>query len=349
MATTDLAAIASSLATIFEDRITSQINRATVLLQTLPVGPGEGKNLAWTVRFGTGVGGVRADGADLEAAHFLTDTKVPAQLDYGTYDSPFAMTGKALAGALATGNPADLENLFAEEMMEAVERLAKGISGALFTGDGSTDTIHGFYGASGPLDTTGTYAGVNRSTYSQWASNEYANGGVDRALTFDLMRDVVEGVYTASGENTDLIVTTPALWTKFGKLFGDNRRYTQDITLRGQKITLAGGFQALEFDGVPVVRDVDAPAGTMAFLSTRHLKVCQMPDAVTAVNQSMGMTGIKGSPEADFGEGTGKLTARINPLGRTGDSYKFQLINYPQLKCRKPNAQASLIDLDATL
>lgn len=349
MTTLDLAAIAASLATIFEDRITSQINRSTVLLQALPVGDGEGKNLAWNARFGSDVGVSRADGADLVAGDFKVDTKVPATLEYGTYDAPFSLTGKALAGAYASGNPSDLENLFGEEMQNAVERLAKGIHQALISGAGGTDEIHGLFGASGPLDTTGTYAGISRATYPQWASNELANGGVPRALTFDLMREAVEQIYTASGENVDMIVTTPALWTKFGKLFNGERRQMTDVYMRGNKIVLSGGFSALEFDGVPVMRDVDMPAGKMAFLTSRHLKVCQMPDPANAVNQASGNVGLAGSPEADMGEPARKLTARVNPLGRAGDSFKFQLICYPQLKCRKPNAQGSIVDLDATL
>jgi len=345
----DLAAIANTLATIFEEQITSQINRASVGLQLLQVGPGEGKNLQWSARFGTDVSSFRADGADLVPADFKNDAKVPANLDYGTYDAPFSMTGKAIAAAMATGNPQELENLFADEMGDAVERLAKGINADLWTGAGAAEQIVGMYSTSGPLDTTGVYAGIDRAAQAQWASNELANGGVPRALTFDLMRDTLDAIYTASGENTDLIVTGPALWSKFSKLFGNERRWQQDVTIRGRRITLQGGHNALEFDGIPVVRDVDHPSTAMSFLATRHIKMCQMPDRISEVNQSMGMIGVQGTPEMDMGPQMTGLVARINPLGRNGDSYRFQLILYPQLKVRRCNAQGSLVDLDATL
>lgn len=349
MALVDQAAIAATLATIFEDLITSQINRAVVALQLVQVGPGQGKNVQWSARFGTDVSGSRADGADLVGGDFKNDNKDPANLDYGTYDAPFSMTGKAIASAMNARNPAELENLFADELGDAVERLAKGLNQEFYNGAGGTDEINGLYATSGPLDTTGTYAGINRATRAQWASNELDNSAVDRALTFDLMRDTSNAIYTASGENCDLIITTPALWSKFGNLFANERRWTHEVTLRGKKITLSGGHKALEFDGVPVVRDVDHPAKAMTFLSSRHVKMCQMPDAITEVNQSIGMIDVAGSPEADFGAMNSGLIARINPLGRNGDSYRFQLILYPQLQVRRPNAQASLIDIDPAL
>lgn len=347
MADVNFAGIADALATIFEEQITSQINRSTVLLQLLATGPGEGKQLQWNARFGSAVGGTRAEGADVVT--YNNDNKIPATLLYGTFDDAFTMTGKAISAALNASNPQELEDLFQDEMGDCIERLAKGVNQAIWTGTGATDDIMGLFGTSGPLDTTGIYANIDRATYSQWASNELANGGTPRALTFALMRQALDAIHVASGEATDLIVTTPALYTKFGNLFGPERRYNTEVTVRGRRITLSGGFNSLEFDGIPVIRDVDCPAGSMAFLSTRTIKVCQMPDAVTAVNESKGIHDLIGSPEQDFGQGRTGLVARLNPLARLGDKYSFQSVLYPQLKVRRPNAQGSIIDLDATL
>ena len=347
MSDVTLATIANSLTLIFEDLITSQINRSTPLLNLLPTGPGEGKNLSWNARFGTDVGGARAEGADVVT--FNNDAKEPASLDYGTYDDAFALTGKAMAAAMAAGNPMELENLYADELGDCVERLAKGIAQDLYTGSGATDFIHGLVASAGPLESTGVYANIDRSSFAQWASNKAANGGTPRALSFDIMRDMVNDVYDASGENVDLIVAPSAIWTKYGKLFNGERRFMQDIYLRGQKITLSGGFQALEFDGVPVVRDINCPSETMLFLSTRHIKVCQLPDFANQVNQSLGMAELSGTPEADLGQMSTGLSARINPLSRAGDKYKFQLLTYPQLKVRKCNAQGQIVDIDPTL
>lgn len=343
-----MAQIAASLTTIFEEQITSQINRATVLLQVLPVGPGTtGKNISWNARFGTAVGGARAEG--LAVATLNNDTKVPATLEFGTYDDAFGVTGKAMAAARAAKNPEELANLFVDELGDSVERLAKGIAIDLYTGTGATDHIMGLVTAGGGIMNTGTYAGIDRAVRTQWQGTVMANGGVDRALTFDLMREMRRRIYSASGLKPDLIVTTPELHEKYGKLFGQQRRYIQEIRLRGQTITLDGGYQMLEFDGIPVLEDVDCPAEHMLFLNTRYVRVLQLADQVDSVNNSMSMVGLAGTPEEQLGQPSSKLTARINPLGRDGDSYKFQLICYPQLQVRRPNSCGAITDLDATL
>jgi len=343
-----LTTIASSLATVFEDQIANQINRATVLLQVLPVVEGTtGKNIAWVARFGTAVGGARGEGAAVADLH--TDTKVPATLDFGTYDDSFGITGKALAGARAARNPAELANLFVEELSECVERLAKGVAIDIYTGSGATDHMFGLLTTGGPLDSTGQYANIDRATYPQWAASVLSNSGVGRALTFQLMRDLRRAIYEASGQKPDLVVTTPEIHEKYGSLFSQQRRYITEIKLRGQTITLDGGYQVLEFDGIPILEDVDCPVGDMLMLNTRYVRIVQLPDEADAVNQSEAMMGIAGTDEEQLGAPSRKLRARINPLGKTGDFYMFQLILYPQVHVRRPNTCGVIKDIDYTL
>lgn len=350
MSTVNLSAVAAYLGTIYEDQIVSQINRATVLLQLLPTGYGATHNINWVNRFGTDVGATRTDGSDVDrTADVKNDTRVPATLGYGTYDSPFAVTGKALAGAAATGNPADIKNLFAEELSDAVERLTKKLAQDIYTGAGTSEAMLGFYATAGALRATGTYAGIDRATYPQWAATEMLNGGVLRPLTIDLMREMRRRIYIASGKKPDLIVCGPLLHEKYGKLFGQQRRYVQEIVMRGQRIVLDGGYQLLEFDGIPILEDVDAPADKMGFFNTRFTRVLQLPDASTAVNQSQGNVGLKGTDEEQLGMPAAKLQARINPLGRDGDKYVFQLICYPQLQNKRCNAGGFIGDLDGAL
>ncbi len=214
-----MAQIAASLTTIFEEQITSQINRATVLLQVLPVGPGTtGKNISWNARFGTAVGGARAEGADVSVLN--NDDKVPATLEFGTYDDSFGVTGKAMAAARAARNPQELQNLFVDELGDCVERLAKGIAIDLYTGSGAANFIMGLVASAGGIMDTGTYAGIDRAVRAQWRGTVMSNGGVGRALTFDLMREMRRRIYIASGLKTDLIITTPELHEKYGRLFG---------------------------------------------------------------------------------------------------------------------------------
>lgn len=345
MAVRDLSSVTDALVKLFYDDVTNNINRAVVLAQLLPVKMGTGQNIQWVAKFGTATPGtaVIADGANVTV--FNRDTKIPAVLQYGTYHDAFEVTGKAAAAAAAAGNPDQLADLFGDDMLDSSQRLARAVAADVYTGSGATDTIHGLTAAAGPLALTGTYAGIDKGVQTQWASNQ-----VDAAaapLSFALIRQMRTAIYNASSEKPDLIVCDATQHEKLGLLYGAERRYVQDIYLRGQKITLDGGYQVLEFDGIPVIEDTQAPAQKMLFLNTRHLFMSQLPDPVTAMNQSMGLADIAGTEEEQFGSGRPTLKARVIPLAKTGDAYKFELICYPQLVSRRQNVHGMLTNLAA--
>lgn len=338
-----LSSIASSLTVRFRDEVEKQINRATVLLQVLPKGNGTtGKRLDWAVSFGTSVGAARNEGADVsgDGNH---DTKAPATLEFGNYDDHFTVTGKAIRGAAAAGNPAQLANLFGESMGDCITRLAKGIAQGLYDGTGATNFIHGLTATAGPLQATGEYANIDRATYPQWAANVYTNSGVPRSLTKPLMRSVRRGIYEASGMRPDLIVCSPAVHEAYGNTFQLERRYVQEIVVRGQKIVLDGGWAVLEFDGIPVIEDVDC-SDEMLFLNTSVMAVRQLPDIGAGLPGDMSVE-LRGTPEEQFGAQSANITARVIPCASSGDYRRFQLISYPQLQARRCNALGRLGDL----
>lgn len=344
MALVQTSAISAALTIKFHPEIASQINRATVLMQLLPKGDGNsGKRLDWVASFGTAVGAARNEGADV-SGDGNSDDKVPAYLEYGNYDDHFTITGKAIRAAAAAGNPEQLAGLMTEEVNDCAERLAKGIGIDLYTGSGATNYIHGLTATAGPLAATGIYANINRATYPQWASNVYSNGGSVRTLDRDLMRKVRRGIYEASGRKPDLIICSPGVHEKYGQSFEQQRRYVTEIKMRGQTVILDGGYYALEFDGIPVIEDVDCPDNDMLFLNTSFLDIKQLPD-IGEGNPAYAHRDLRGSPEEQFGSRPSGLTARINMLSRAGDYVRFQMIAYPALRSRRNNVHARLTDL----
>lgn len=352
MAVVSASDIAAALSLIFQDRVISQVNRSVVGLKLLPHEISGGKVMAWDASFAASAESAvsyTTDGADIAA--YGADDKVPASLNWGIYTKEaFGVTGLARATARTNSSPAGLEDLYGVELMDAVQRLTKNMARDIWTAAGSGGAMTGLFGGStlqtnAPLSASGTYATINRSTYAGWSSNVLSNGGTPRALSFQLMRDMRRTIYDACGEMPDLIVCDSFQHEKYGMLFGDQRRYVQDITLRGQKFTLDGGYKALEFDGIPIVCDSNAPAGQMTFLNTQYVKVCQVADGVDEVNGSKGMMRLAGTGEEQFGDGQTSLFCRINPLAKTGDAYKFHLCLYPQVKVQRCNAQGVLADL----
>lgn len=348
MSTADFSSVSSALATLFQPRVRAQMNRSCVTMQLLPYQEGEGKNLQWDVEFGNPAPttSVLADGADVST--YNDDSIQAAVLQWGTYSEAFAVTGKAMAAARRTANPAELEDLFGEKFERAVRRLTKSINIDIVTQVGGTDQIQGFFGGSNPpIATSGSYAGLSTGSYAQWKSNVDANGGNLRPLSFQLMRNMRKSIYTACGEQPNMIVCSPNIFEKYGLLFGDNRRYVQDVTLGGRKITLDAGFKALEFDGIPVFQDVDM-TDVMLFLNTDYVRLRQLPDSPQVANRAPGMVELHGMAEEQLGTAATKLRARINPLAVTGDSFKVQLVLYPQLQVERPNACGVIKDLETT-
>lgn len=338
----NVAGLAGLMAELFDDQVRSQINRTAPLLQLLPKKMATSKNIQWDAKVGSAGTGAAVIADGTAPSSFVSDTRVPALLNYGTYHGAFSVTPKAIAFARAARNPAELASIFMDEMGDAVERLAVDVAADVYTGSGILDTIAGLTLA---VDSTGTYAGVNRATYAQWGSSEIDNTVTGNDLEED-MRDLRTAIYKASALPVDLWVMDPDSFAKYGKRFkvADGRRYVQDIQLRGKKITLDAGYSALEFDGVPVIQDVRCPADTAFALNTRHVTLQQLPDPNDPGNQGQ-LVATAGEMDEEQGIGASGLTARFIPLAFDGGAYKFALYVYPQLAVRRPNSCGKIINV----
>jgi hypothetical protein len=360
MATVDFAGLNPALASFFADRISGQINRSVTLAQILPVklDRGQGKNVQFIAKFGTSTGAAVADGANVST--FNNDSKVPGVLQYAIYSDAFKVTGLARAAAAAAGNPAQLADIYMDEMGDSVERLAKIVSQHLWTGNAgaSPAQVAGLLAASNAaLGATGTYAGIARGTYAQWASNSIdvttvlAGGdplgsvpGYDNnKLIIVALRKLRTAITIASGKMPDVVVMGPALFEKFALAGQQNRRWVDQVRLNGGMIKLDYGLNALDFDGMPVIEDVDCPAGSAVMLNTKEMYIQQLPDSADAVNGALGMAQLAGTPDQiNRLDGRTRLSARVQPLAINGDAFPFALYCYLQLVVLQPNCMGQL-------
>jgi hypothetical protein len=355
--------IAGALATLFEDEVQGLFNRSTVLAKELQVKDSFSNSINVAVRDQDGqvasTSSYIADGVDVSV--YNTDLKEKATWSHAIMSEAFAVSGLALSDARATGNPAALENLFGEEILTAAQRLASNFNKECWKGTGAANTVWGLtQGTNAALRATGTYAGINKSTRAAWAGNELFNGGTQRALSLDLLRGAVREVYTASGEAPNLIVTDPIQWAKLNSLFTTTQRYYTDPSSDGMSkggLTFRAGASVMMFDDIPVIQDKDCPVdqdgyGQVVLLNTRHIQIQQLPDAVVAgmvPGVPAATMQLRGTPETQLGDGAiNGLKVRIQPLSVNGDNFRFQLIMYVQLVCKRPNACAILGDLSSS-
>jgi hypothetical protein len=231
-------------------------------------------------------------------------------------------------------------------MAESIPRLAMAVAQDIYSGPGTGNRMLGLTATAGGLRAAGIYAGIDRSSRTQWAGNEDAAGGVVRPLSIALMRRMRTNIYNSSGFKPDFILCSPEVHEVYGLLLGDKRRYLEDVTIRGRKVVLDGGYQVLEFDGIPVIEDVSCTDNAMIFGNSRFIDVFQLPSLTDAVNRAMGDVDLKGTEEEQFGETNTKLTARCQPLAIDGDLYNFANYCYPQVRVRRANATGYLSDLE---
>jgi len=173
------------------------------------------------------------------------------------------------------------------------------------TGNSGKD-ITGLFAA---IADTGTYAGLDRGTYTWWKSYVNANGGTPRNLSEDLVR-TVKSTVEARGGRVTAIYAGSTQWYKYGDLLRAERRQQNPVSL-------TGGYQALDFEGVPLIKVPGYPQTRMDFVDEALLEYVVLKDF------------------------------EAKPMAKTKDSDVIWITHYSQLVCRNPYRMGSLQDLAA--
>jgi len=173
------------------------------------------------------------------------------------------------------------------------------------TGNSGKD-ITGLYAA---IADTGTYAGLDRGTYTWWKSYVNANGGTPRNLSEELVR-TVKSTVEARGGRVTAIYAGSTQWYRYGDLLRAERRQQNPTTL-------TGGYQALDFEGVPLIKVPGYPQTRMDFVDEELLEYVVLKDF------------------------------EAKPMAKTKDSDVIWVTHYSQLVCRNPYRMGSLQDLAA--
>lgn len=159
--------------------------------------------------------------------------------------------------------------------MSLVEDLVTGIFS-----DGTGNSSKDITGLEAMVAATGTYGGINSSTYTWWTSTVDSD---DEALTLPDMRTNFNTVSKGGKDTPTLIVTTQTLFEKYESFLTNVS--TTDIAgafktdSAGEKMLGDAGFQKLGFKGVPIVWDELCPAETMYMLNLNHMKLVVHEDA----------------------------------------------------------------------
>src|SRR5690606_6352778 len=185
-------------------------------------------------------------------------------------------------------------------------KIYRGDSGALNNKDGE------LLGLPAAISATGTYLGISRTGKPEWQGHLV---DCDGPLSLQAMRAVVDTISIYGTTEPDLIITDHLTRSRYEALLTSLKRFVNPMQLEG-------GFKAIEFDGLPIVVDKDAPPQRMWFLNTRDWLWYSMKD--------IGWLDRHG--------------AILHPVPDM-DAWKAYLTTYRELVCRRPNNQAVLYNI----
>jgi hypothetical protein len=183
----------------------------------------------------------------------------------------------------------------------------RGNINAQLMSDGSGNASKDITGLYAAIADTGTYAGLDRGTYTWWKSYVSANGGTPRNLSEELMRDVKSTVEARGGRVTAIYAGSKQ-WYRYGDLLRAERRQQNPTSL-------TGGYQALDFEGIPLVKVPGYSQTRMDFVDEELFEYVVLKDF------------------------------EAKPMAKTKDSDVIWITHYSQLVCRNPYRMGSLQDL----
>jgi len=193
-----------------------------------------------------------------------------AEYNWKQYSASITISGKE--ERQNSGDKYRIIDLLDAKTKQAMYTLKETIGNGIFsdgTGNGSKDLT----GLVAMVAATGTYGGISSSTNTWWQS--YVES-TSEALTLAKLRVAFNTPTLGGKDHANLIVTTQSLFESYEGLLTTTTStfYSADTKKLGD-----GGFQTLEFKGVPFVFDELCNSGVVYFLNTEHMKLVVHKDA----------------------------------------------------------------------
>lgn len=199
-----------------------------------------------------------------------------AEFNWKQYSVSISISGKEERQNSGTSR---ILNLLEAKTKQAEMSLTQVLSEGLFS-DGTGNGGKNLTGFLAMVDDAGTYGGINSATHTWWrATVEEAS----EALGLPDMRNAYNSSSVGGKDAPTLIVTSQTLYESYEALFtnvaisgGGSHFSTMSA---GRKQMADGGFQTLEFKGVPIIWDEQCTSDRMYFVNTKHMKLVMHKDA----------------------------------------------------------------------
>lgn len=346
MATQVLSDVSGVIPIDIHKSVARQMNRKATSLALFNKKPGSGISLTWGVRFSRATDPATfTEGSDMAAGEFQTDSDVLATLPWGYYRTGFKLSTLVVNAAMSASNAPDaIGEQFKGHLIDATTAIAQQVNKDIFAGAGTAGLISGLIGG-GAIDSSGSYAGINSATYSEWASTELTNG-TNRELTKELLDECERKIYDAHGEGPAAILASSAVCQKYEKLFDQNVRFvnggSNDLSVA--RPNNGTGHTGYTYKGIPVYRDRNATANSLFMLNLDEIEVCVLPEMDPGMQTTPDKL-VKQLTDSD-GNLLG-IPVSVRALAMLGDAYSFEASVHLQLKVRSRKAHGVIKDIAA--
>ena len=315
-----MAASTSTITELFKEYvdpvIAEQLNQMTATYNLIPHKGGEGRQINVRAHTTRNSATYLAEGGSYASASNQGIANI--NLSWVRVQVPVEVTKTAIAASRTS--QAALKEALTFELQLAVKDMLNKLNTGVLTDDGtgSPASIDGLPEAVDDGTNYATYAGLTRSS-STWAKAQYmANGGTNRDLTLDLMRQMRTKIEKAGGK-VRKIIASPELRDKYEALVFAMVRYVNPTI----NDPLAAGFTTLAFGDAKLVGDpLPLPNGSSATFAN---KMCFLGD------------------EVEIRE---LRPVRTEDIASTADSVKAVVVWEGNVVCRFTQGQGQLRDLN---
>lgn len=358
MATLSLSGISAALNLIFGEGMTAQMRRDVVALNLLEVVPGGNDTCTFRAKFdGRSAGGAFSEGADMEDSDFDSDVRLAGSLNWAQYRTGAKVSGLARSVDMANGGTGTaMGGILTDELRDAVDVLAVKIGTHVYSGNHAASPPQ-LAGAALAIDSSDdNFAGIDTGVYTSWNSAENSIASEDLSIS-NIRAELFRPIRDNCGREPEFCTTTGAIIDQIKDLIGERADVVNEVFVRARgkvEIRAITGSRVVVVDGVPFIEDRHCTANTIYGWHSDYVKLAQIPDAdamapLPEVQAAVkALTGVE--IPLDLLEQELKMRAqgrRLMPtivaLDRTGDSVKFMVKAYCQLKWLRRNAFGKLV------
>ena len=216
-------------------------------------------------------------GGDLPAAGAAT--YVDAQLLWSNYPVVFSVSNqglKQMEAAMQMGQ--GLANMLEEQLSDAARDLVDAVNTDMISGDGTSSALVGLCTA---IDDTGTYAGISRSTYAEWACYVAHNSGTPRSLTEAIMSTAYDyALDTTKINQGNWVILCGSAQHKAMAGFSTGAA-TASVVAADGKVQQILGKESVVFRGIPAVMIPGWTTGRIDFVNLDGVEMHCMNGAET--------------------------------------------------------------------